>query len=218
MSKASPPESVDNVELRPIFVEEWPNLSVDKNGILRGSSVEKPGSGQIIVPRNLTSRVLQMLHDDLGHFGTAKTSARVKERFFWLHMSLDIEKWCRNCLPCQSRKNPVPERRAPLQPIISSRPGELVTMDIVEYPSSSQGYRYCLVMADHFTKWLELYLLRNQKSENIARKLFNCWVPQHGAPEQIHHGQGKNLTVEMRYVLSFFHANNTISPPVRWGF
>ena len=47
------------------------------------------GVEEIIVPRNLTSRVLQMLHDDLGHFGTAKTSVGVKERFFWPHMSLD---------------------------------------------------------------------------------------------------------------------------------
>ena len=45
------------------------------------------GSGQIIVPSSLTSRVLQMLYDDLGHFGTAKVSSRVKERFFWSHVS-----------------------------------------------------------------------------------------------------------------------------------
>ena len=163
----------------------------------RRSSVENPGSGQIIVPRSVTSRVLQMLHDDLGHFGTAKTSSRVKERFFWPHMSLDIEEWCRNGLPCQRRKNPVPARRAPLQPIISSPPGELVTMDIVEYPLSSQGHRYCLVVVDHFTKWLELFPLRDQKSETIARKVFDCWIPQQGAPEQIHHDQGKNLTADM---------------------
>ena len=65
-------------------------------------------------------------------------------------MSLEVDDWCRNCLPCQKRKNPVPAKRAPLQPFVSHRPGELVTMDIVEYPLSSQGYRYCLVMVDHF--------------------------------------------------------------------
>ena len=160
VSKGSPPVSVDNMELR-AFVKEWPNLCVGEDGILRRSSVENPGSGQIIAPRNLSSRVLQMLHDDLGHFGTAKTSSRVKERFFWPHMSLDIEEWCRNCLPCQRRKNPVPARRAPLQPIISSRLGELVTMDIVEYPLSSRGYQYCLVVVEHFTKRLELFPLKN---------------------------------------------------------
>ena len=70
-------------------------------------------------------------------------------------------------------------------------------LDIVEYPLSSQEYRYCLVMVDHFTKWFERYPLRNQKSETIAKKVFDCWIPRHGAPEQIHHDQGKTLTAEM---------------------
>ena len=87
-------------------------------------------------------------------------------------------------------------------------------MDIVEYPLSSQGYRYCLVMVDHFTKWLELYPLRDQKSETIAKKVFDCWIPRHGAPEQIHHDQGKNLTAEMiQEICSFFEIWNTQTTP-----
>ena len=71
-------------------------------------------------------------------------------------------------------------------------------MDIVEYPLSFRGYRYCLVVVDQFTKRLELFPLTYQKSETIARKLFDCWIPQCGAPEQIHHDQGKNfLTADM---------------------
>ncbi|PFX12147.1 Retrovirus-related Pol polyprotein from transposon 17.6 [Stylophora pistillata] len=121
----SSPESVDNVELR-AFLKEWLNLSLGKDGILRRRSIGNPGSGHIVVPRNLTPRVLQILHDNLGKFGTTKTSVRVKERIFWPPMSFDIEEWCRNCLPCQRRKNSVLARRALLQPIISCRPGEML--------------------------------------------------------------------------------------------
>ena len=150
-----------------------------------------------------------MMHDDLGHFGTAKTSARVRSS-----MSLEVDDWCRNCFPYQKRKNVVPTKRAPLQPIVTHRPGELVTMDIVEYPLSSQGYRYCLVMVDHFKKLLELYPLRNQKSETIAILVFDCWIPRHGALEQIHHYQGKNLTAEMiQEICSFFEIWNTQTAP-----
>lgn len=207
------PEDVKDTELR-FYIKEMPNLSVGEDGILRHRSTENPGAWQIVIPRNLTSRVLQMMHDDLGHFGTVKTTVRVKEKFFWQTMSLEIEEWCKNCLPCQGRRNPVPTRRAPLQPIATCRPGELVTMDIVEYPLSSQGFRYCLVMVDHFTKWLELYPLRNQKSETIAKKVFDCWIPRHGAPEQIHHDQGKNLTAKMiQEICSFFEIWNTQTTP-----
>ena len=120
------------------------------------------------------------------------------------------------------RRNPVPANRAPLQPITTSRPGELVTMDIVEYPQSARGYRYCLVMIDHFTKWLELFPLRNQKAETVAKKVFDGWIPRHGTPEQLHHDQGKNLSAKMieevcSFAGSMEHSHYTISPPVRWG-
>ena len=49
VSKGSFPVSVDNMELS-AFVKEWPNLSVGEDGILRRSSVENLGSGEIIVP------------------------------------------------------------------------------------------------------------------------------------------------------------------------
>jgi hypothetical protein len=111
-----------------------------------------------------------MMHNDMGHFGFKKTFQRIKDKYFWPQMSSEIEDWCRKCEVCQRRRNPVPSQRAPLQSISTCRPGELVTMDIVEYAQSSLGYRYCLVMIDHFTKWLELFPLRNQKAETTRRK------------------------------------------------
>ena len=125
-----------------------------------------------------------------------------------------LTKWCKKCKVCQQRRNPVPANRAPLQPITTQRPGELVTMGIVKYPESARGYRYCLVMIDHFTKWLELFALRNQKAETVAKKVFDGWIPRHGAPEQLHHDQGKNLSAKMiEEVRSFVEVWNIRTTP-----
>lgn len=70
------------MELR-FYLKEMPNLSVGEDSILRHRTIENSGTGQIVIPRNLTSRVLQMMDNDLGHFGTATTTARVKEKLFW---------------------------------------------------------------------------------------------------------------------------------------
>ena len=177
------------------FECELPNLFVRKDGVV--CHHDKNGAIQIVVPRKLIPSVLEMMHNQLGHLGFKKTLQRTKDKYFWPHMSLEIEDWCRKCEECQQRKNPIPKQRAPLQPISTSRPGELVTMDIVEYAQSSQGYRYCLVVVDHFTKWLELFPLRNQKAETIAKKIFDGWIPRHGTLEQLHHDQGKNLTADI---------------------
>lgn len=195
-----------------VLINELPKCFLGNDGVLRHKS--KDGRAQIIIPGTLTSRVLKMMHDDQGHFGFAKTLQRTKERFYWPHMSSEIEEWCKKCKVCQQRRSPIPAKRAPLQPIITSHPGELVTMDIVEYPQSSRGYRYCLVMIDHFTKWLELFPLRNQKAETVAKKVFDGWIPRHGAPEQLHHDQGKNLTATMiQEVCSFLEIWNTRTTP-----
>lgn len=85
---------VEDTELR-FHYKEMTNLSVGEDGILRHRSAENPGAGQIVIPRNLTSRVLQMMRDDLGHIGTTKTTTRVKDKFFWPSMSLEIEEWCK---------------------------------------------------------------------------------------------------------------------------
>ena len=168
---------------------------IGNDGVLRRKNMN--GNVQIIIPQKLTTKVLQMMHDDQGHFGYSKTLQQAKKRYFWPRLSSQIDEWCKHCRVCQQRRNPVPANRAPLQPITTQRPGELVTMDIVEYPVSARGYRYCLVMIDHFTKWLELFPLRNQKAETVAKKVFDGWIPRHGAPEQLHHDQGKNLSAKM---------------------
>ena len=189
--------SVKNVTDKDLkaFHKELANFALGSDGLLMHTRDKE--TWQIVIPRSLVSKVLGMNHDDLGHFGYLKTWHRIENKYYWPFMSTEIQEWCNNCWACQQRRNPVPANKAPLQPLVTTRPGELVTMDIVEYPKSSRGSQYCLVMVDHFTKWLELFPMRNMTAETIAKKVFDFWIPRHGAPEQLHNDQGRNLTAEM---------------------
>ena len=154
----------------------------------------------------------------LGQKTTGQLSNGQREIFLAIHVS--GSRWLVQKLFAMSEKEkPGSCKKSSTSPIITHRPGELRTMDIVEYPLSSHGYRYCLVMVDHFTKWLELYPLRNQKSETIVKKVFDCWIPRHGAAEQIHHDRGKNLTTEMIQMLFLWdleYTDDTVSSSVWW--
>jgi hypothetical protein len=47
-----------------------------------------------------------------------------------------------------------------------------------------------------------------------VKKVFDGWIPRYGAPEQLHHDQGKNLTAEIiREVCSFLEIWNTRTTP-----
>ena len=49
---------------------------------------------------------------------------------------------------------------------------------------------------DLFTKYLSLYPLEDHTAKTVAWNIQNNFVCQHGAPEQPHSDQGKNLNVK----------------------
>lgn len=112
-------------------------------------------------------------------------------------MFTDVKEWCENCVRCQQKYNVVPRMRTPLQPIITTWPRGLVTLDLVEYPVSSAGHQYALVVIDQFTKYLELYPPADSKATTIADTLVDEYIPRHGAPEQLHSDQGRNLNAKV---------------------
>ena len=128
---------------------------------------------QIILPKAMRENVICSLHDKSCLLCHVKTLNRVKDRYFWPGMFTDVKEWCEKCVKCQKKRDAVPKLRAPLQPITTSRPRELVTIDLVEYPVSNDGNRYALVVIDNFTKYLELFPIKDGTAVTIADKLAN---------------------------------------------
>ncbi|GFX25159.1 uncharacterized protein TNCV_2753341 [Trichonephila clavipes] len=71
-----------------------------------------------------------------------------------------------------------------LIPIVSNCPNEIVKLDLLgPYPASrTEGYRFLLVITDHFTKWSELTPLRKASAQAIANALFENYISCYGAP------------------------------------
>ena len=67
-------------------------------------------------------------------------------------MAKDVDQYCRNCSTCQQSKVSMPQRAA-LQNIPISQPWQMVAVDILQVPLSTNNNRYLLVLQDYFTKW-----------------------------------------------------------------
>ena len=71
-------------------------------------------------------------------------------------------------------------------------PLERIGIDILgPLPKSCSGMRYVLVVVDYFTKWAEVYRMKNQEAETVAEKLVDGFITIFGVPRQIHTDQGR---------------------------
>jgi len=59
------------------------------------------------------------------------------------------------------------------------------------HPTSSKGN--VITGIDHFTKWVELFPMRNQEAPTVAKLLFEGVICRHGCPTQILTDQGPNF-------------------------
>ncbi len=94
------------------------------DGVQRRDGLVYSRDGRLYVPecRRLRTRLLELAHDNVGHFGRDRTLERLSRHCVWDGMSKEVADWCRSCAVCaavktsssmqagQLRPLPVPER------------------------------------------------------------------------------------------------------------
>ena len=108
-------------------------------------------------------------------------------------MKADIEFFTGNVCRCLKQRAPVTKTCAPLQPIMTTSPFELVSIDFVHLEKSRGDYEYILVIVDHFTRYVQAYAIQNKSAKTAANKLYNDFILHFGFPHKIHHDQGASL-------------------------
>ena len=107
----------------------------------------------------------------------------------------DIEHHVKSC-PCCLRFKTQPEK-AELNPIIATRPLELVHIDYltVEAPDNSKSGKdiNILVITDHFTRYAQTHVTSSQKAHVVTKTLWEHFFMHYGFPEKILSDQGRNF-------------------------
>ena len=154
---------------------------------------------QVVIPAAVVPELLQHLHGGpaAAHFSMERVWEKARKSCYWPFMLKDIRVWCEQCMACQTRRSPVPKRRAPMGGSLVDRPLQRVAADILELPVTTQGNRYVLVVEDYFTKYVNVYALSNQTAHTVARCLFEDFVLVHGVPEVLHTDQGRQFEADV---------------------
>ena len=129
---------------------------------------------QIILPGHLTTKVLNELHNQVGHQGIVRMLSLLRERFFWPGMHRDATQYINKCQNCLKRK--ATPHVAPLQPIIANQSMELIHMDFLSIEPSKGNIENVLVITDHFTRYAQAYPSKTQTAQATAKLLWENFI------------------------------------------
>ena len=178
-------EQSSDGEVSSLLTDLPPNFSVVDNVLYK---VNKNGVKLPYIPKSLRPSVLKYFHDEphSGHLGFRKTIQRLTRRVYWIGMQEDIFAYIRACETCQKHKNPNSKPHGQLQSVLKNGPWDMLALDLMgPLPSTKYRKTQLLVVVDHFSKWVELFAIRDAKAPAICdlleKEIFCRW----GAPSSI---------------------------------
>ena len=110
------------------------------------------------VPEEEQQGILSHCHENAcgGHFASQKTAMKVLQSgFYWLSLSKDAHKICRECDKCQRLGKISRRHMMPLNPILVVDLFDVWGIDFMRPFPSSFGYVYILVGVDYVLKWVK---------------------------------------------------------------
>ena len=124
----------------------------------------------IVLPRSLTTQILKMAHDNLGHNGTHRTYTLLKRLYYWKGLKPCVTKHIQRCYQCQRRNKQV-VKYATLHFDVATFPMQFISMDLIGefHPPTTKGKRYALTVICMFTGYVFCIPLKTKTAEDVLQ-------------------------------------------------
>ena len=156
-----------------LYKRHWNQLSI-QNGLLVKSI---GGKDTPVVSFGLLVDIVLNIHVQNAHIGAFKMLELLGKHIWQPSLRSVIRDACTTCSVCQKNKTISRIKVPPMIKIETKAPFELVAMDLVSLPTTSDGYVGILVLVDHYTKWLAVAPIKNKRTKTIIEKLESQLFP-----------------------------------------
>ena len=153
------------------------NFFVDQGSkiLFKKSSVRGEQRSLLVLPIGKRRQVLNLAHDEMGHYGVKKTCQILGRNFYWPRMREDVTDYVKTCIGCQHKRRVTVFDRVPIQPFCN-RPTnsfEVVSLDLYGpiTPTSTSGHKYVLGVICLQSRWVECYPLKSLKPSEVVENL-----------------------------------------------
>ena len=139
---------------------------------------------------------VMVCHDDYGHLSMDRVLILLQERYFWPNMSEDVVIYIRQCDRCMRFTKS--KEKTELYPITATYLLELVHLDFLLIGGKEDKMKNVLVVTDHFNRFAQCYVTKNQTALTVAKELVNKYFTNYGWLDKILTDRGtsfKNFTI-----------------------
>jgi predicted aspartyl protease len=159
-------------------------------------SLQVTPDDKIIVPVSLQAKIINWYHDILLHPGATRMTQTLKQQFFWNGLATHVEQCVRACDTCQRCK--VSHKKYGKLPLRQQpdylAPWTTVAVDLVgpwTVRTRDQHFKLtALSIVDCCTNWVELQLINNKSSEEVALVFDRTWLNRYPRPVEVIHDNG----------------------------
>ena len=94
-----------------------------------------------------------------------------------------VANYVKTCEECQKRSRLRYEE--PLHPTVSRTVWEKIGVDVVFMPETPDGYKYIVFARDDLSGWSEGRAMKENRSRNVAKFLYEDVICRHGCPVKV---------------------------------
>lgn len=144
-----------------------------------------------ILPKSLFKAAAIVSHGQC-HVSTGGKMTLIQDQFTTYGLNLYLKNFCKACPVCVKHNpqgNMRPKRGSFPKPLY---PFQTMHMDFIEL-NQSGPHKYCLVMIDAFSKWVEIVPSKHADALSVAKAICKTIIPNHGIPQTLYSDNGPHF-------------------------
>jgi RNase H-like domain found in reverse transcriptase/Integrase zinc binding domain len=144
----------------------------------------------LLIPRitDIQEILFRLAHDTLGHFGTDKSYASLRDTYYWPNMQHDLEQtYIPSCTDCLQNKSPTTCPPGLLHPLpVPDQRSSSIAMDFIGPLPTDEGYDGILMITDRLGADIQIVPTKTTiTAEDLAIIFFNTWYCENGLQNDI---------------------------------